>query len=153
MPNRVRVVVVGDGDRAELVRRARSKSEPARVVQRARIVLLSERGLTGPVIAERVGCTEPTVITWRSRYAEHGMAGLSDAPRPGGPGAGDDPGGGRADLGGHRDPAAAGAAGAGGDALVGAAAVGLAGRSPRHPGQPRLDRQTVATVLPGPAPD
>jgi transposase len=46
---------------------------------------LSEQGLTGPVIAERVGCTEPTVIMWRRRYAERGLAGLDDAPRPGGP--------------------------------------------------------------------
>ncbi|MGH3921911.1 MAG: IS630 family transposase [Pseudonocardiaceae bacterium] len=85
MPNRVRVLAVRDGDRAELERRARSKAEPARVAQRARIVLLSEQGLTGPQIAERVGCTEPTVISWRARYAESGLAGLDDAPRPGGP--------------------------------------------------------------------
>ena len=85
MPNRVRVLAVRDGDRPELERRARSKAEPARVAQRARIVLLSEQGLTGPQIAERVGCTEPTVVLWRRRYAEHGVAGLSDAPRPGGP--------------------------------------------------------------------
>ncbi len=52
-----------DGDRAELQRRARSKAEPARVAQRARIVLLAEQGLTGPAIAERVGCSEPTVTT------------------------------------------------------------------------------------------
>ena len=55
------------------------------MAQRARIVLLAEQGLTGPAIAERVGCTEPTVITWRRRYAERGLAGLEDAPRPGGP--------------------------------------------------------------------
>jgi transposase len=85
MPNRVRVLAVRDGDRAELQRRARSKAEPARVAQRARIVLLAEQGLTGPQIAERVGCTEPTVITWRRRYAESGLAGLDDALRPGGP--------------------------------------------------------------------
>jgi transposase len=85
MPNRVRVLAVDDRDRAELERRARSKAEPARVVQRARIVLLAEQGLTGPAIADRVGCTEPTVITWRGRYAERGLAGLEDAPRPGGP--------------------------------------------------------------------
>jgi transposase len=85
MPNRVRVLAVHDQDRAELERRARSKAEPARVAQRARIVLLAERGLTGPQIAERVGCTEPTVITWRARYAESGLAGLEDIARPGGP--------------------------------------------------------------------
>src|SRR3954465_1204046 len=85
MPNRVRVLAVRDQDRAELERRARSKSEPARVAQRARIVMLSEQGLTGPEIAERVGCTEPTVVMWRRGYAERGLAGLADAPRPGGP--------------------------------------------------------------------
>jgi transposase len=78
-------LAVRDGERAELERRARSKAEPARVAQRARIVLLSEQGLTGPQIAERVGCTEPTVVLWRRRYAVAGLGGLDDAPRPGGP--------------------------------------------------------------------
>jgi len=85
MPNRVRVVVVRDQDRAELRRRARSKAEPARVAQRARIVLLSEQGFSGPAIAQRVGCSEPTVVLWRKRYATSGIAGLDDAARPGGP--------------------------------------------------------------------
>jgi transposase len=85
MPNRVRVLTVPDADRAELERRARSKGAPARVVERARIVLLAADGLTGAQIAERAGCTEPTVIKWRRQYAERGLAGLQDAPRPGGP--------------------------------------------------------------------
>src|SRR6266516_1749027 len=84
MPNRVRILTVPDADRAELERRARSKGAPARVVERARIVLLAADGLTGPQIAERAGCTEPTVIKWRRQYAERGLAGLEDAPRPGG---------------------------------------------------------------------
>jgi transposase len=85
MPNHVRVLTVPDADRAELERRARSKGAPARVVERARIVLLAAGGLTGPQIAERAGCTEPTVVKWRRQYAECGLAGLEDAPRPGGP--------------------------------------------------------------------
>ena len=85
MPNRVRVLTVPDADRAELERRARSKAAPARVVERARIVLLAADGLTGAQIAGRAGCTEPTVVKWRRQYAEHGLAGLEDAPRPGGP--------------------------------------------------------------------
>lgn len=48
-------------------------------------MLLSADGLTGPQIAGRVGCTEPTVVKWRRQYAERGLAGLEDAPRPGGP--------------------------------------------------------------------
>src|SRR5690348_2186845 len=85
MPNRVRILTVPDSDRVELERRARSKGAPARVVERARIVLLAADGLTGPQIAERAGCTEPTVVKWRRQYAESGLAGLEDAPRPGGP--------------------------------------------------------------------
>src|SRR4029079_17923856 len=85
MPNRVRALVVRDQDRVELERRARRKAEPARGGQRARIVLSSAQGLTVPQIAERVGCTEPTVILWRRRYAERGIAGLDDAPPPAGP--------------------------------------------------------------------
>jgi transposase-like protein len=85
MPNRVRVLTVPDSDRTELERRARSKGAPARVVERARIVLLAADGLTGPQIAGRAGCTEPTVVKWRRQYAESGLAGLEDAPRPGGP--------------------------------------------------------------------
>jgi transposase len=42
-------------------------------------------GLTGAQIGERAGCTEPTVIKWPRQYAERGLAGLQDAPRPGGP--------------------------------------------------------------------
>jgi transposase len=85
MPNRVRVLTVPDSDRAELERRAKDRGAEARVAERARIVLLAAEGLTGPQIAERVGCTEPTVIKWRRQYAGSGLAGLADAPRPGGP--------------------------------------------------------------------
>jgi len=85
MPNRVRVLAIREGDRAKLERRARDRSAPGRVRERARIVLLSADGLTGPQIARRVGCTEPTVVKWRGQYAGRGMAGLEDAPRPGGP--------------------------------------------------------------------
>src|SRR3974390_2445393 len=75
MPNRVRVLTVPDADRAELERRARAKGAPARVVERARIVLLAADGLTGPQIAQRAGCTEPTVVKWRRQYAEAGAGG------------------------------------------------------------------------------
>jgi transposase len=85
MPNRVRVLEVPDTERAELQRRARDRGAPARVAERARIVLLAADGLTGAQIAERTGCTEPTVIKWRRQYAERGLAGLEDAPRGGGP--------------------------------------------------------------------
>jgi len=38
-------------------------------------------GLSGPEIAGRVGCTEPTAVLWRRRFAEEGLVGLDDRPR------------------------------------------------------------------------
>ena len=85
MPNLVRVLTVTAQDRAELERRVRAKGSPARTVERARIVLLSTEGLTGVEVAERVGCSEPTVVLWRQRYAAGGLAALEDRPREGRP--------------------------------------------------------------------
>ena len=85
MAARVRTVEVPEADRQELQRRARSKGAPARVVERARIVLLAAKGVPGKQIAARVGFAEPTVVTWRRRYAERGLAALEDLPRPGKP--------------------------------------------------------------------
>ena len=56
-----------------------------RLVERARIVLAAAEGLKGLEIADRVGCSEPTVVKWRGRYARDGLAGLRDAPRSGSP--------------------------------------------------------------------
>src|SRR3954447_3470613 len=85
MAAHVRTVDIPKADRRELQRRARSKGAPARVVERARIVLLAADGVPGKQIAATVGCAEPTVVTWRRRYAEAGLAGLEDLPRPGSP--------------------------------------------------------------------
>lgn len=85
MPNRVKSLALSTTDERELRSRARSKSLSAREVERARIVLLAAEGLPAATIAERVGCSRPTVIMWRQRYQEVGLAGLSDAERPGAP--------------------------------------------------------------------
>src|SRR3982751_5969418 len=85
MAAHVRTVVVSEADRRELRRRARNKGAPAREVERAWIVLPSAEGGPGQQIAAAVGCAEPTVVTWRRRYAESGLAGLADLPRPGKP--------------------------------------------------------------------
>ncbi len=45
----------------------RDRGAPARVVERARIVLLAADEMPGKQIAEMVGCAEGTVVTWRTR--------------------------------------------------------------------------------------
>ena len=72
-----------DGDRAELERLTRSSTAPAGIAARARIVLLSAEATPNHRIAEKVGVSRPTVNKWRSRYAERGLDGLVDDPRPG----------------------------------------------------------------------
>jgi transposase len=53
--------------------------------QRAEIVLRAADGLSNSEIARAVGVTRPTVRTWRERFAEHRLDGLSDEPRCGAP--------------------------------------------------------------------
>jgi transposase len=78
-------VVLRDGDRVELERLTRSWSVRAGLAQRARIVLLAAEGIANTEIAERCGVTRQTVVTWRHRYDERGLAGLEDIPKPGKP--------------------------------------------------------------------
>ncbi|MCA1698697.1 MAG: IS630 family transposase [Actinobacteria bacterium] len=79
-----RIELAGE-QRAELQRVVAAASSEVRMVERARIVLFASEGLKGTEIAERVGCSMPTVVKWRGRYARDGIEGLRDAPRPGPP--------------------------------------------------------------------
>src|SRR3954466_15263314 len=85
MAAHARTVEIPEADRRELQRRARSKGAPARVVERARIVLLAGDGVPGKRIAARGGCGEPAGGTRGRRYAASGLPGLEDLPRPGKP--------------------------------------------------------------------
>ena len=78
-------LVLGPGDREELERWTRASTVPASAAKRARIVLLAAEGVANTRIAELVDATVTTVLLWRQRYQSKGLAGLSDAPRPGRP--------------------------------------------------------------------
>ncbi len=64
---------------------SQSRSEEARLVERARIIRLASEGQRVPKIAEAVGLNEKTVRKWLKRFAEYGLDGLEDAPRSGAP--------------------------------------------------------------------
>src|SRR5688572_33484232 len=83
MANRVKIIPLSESDRVELERRVASKSLPAKDVERARIVLLAADGLPAWEIAQRVGCSEPTVMKWRKAYQWRGVHGLEDAAQIG----------------------------------------------------------------------
>src|SRR3954463_10251345 len=83
-PSAVRVVL-RDGDRERLSGLLRASSAPAGLVQRGRIVLRAGDGVTNTDIAARVGASRQTVVSWRRRYVDGGLAALADADRPGRP--------------------------------------------------------------------
>ncbi len=57
----------------------------AGLAQRARIVLLAGDGVGTGDIVDKVGVSKPTVIAWKRRYAQEGLAGLEDRDKPGRP--------------------------------------------------------------------
>jgi transposase len=72
--------------RTALERIARQRSLPARLVERARIVLRAADGLENKQIAAQMGIMPEKAARWRKRFLEGGIAALEkDAPRPGKP--------------------------------------------------------------------
>lgn len=85
MANHVRPIAVSPAERAELARLQRAPSTRAGLSRRARAVLLMAQGVSGVEIAERIGSTVVQVSRIRRRYADGGVAGLSDRPKSGRP--------------------------------------------------------------------
>jgi transposase len=72
-------------ERTMIERLAHSRTAPARLVERARIIWYASQKLRVPAIAERVGLNERTVRMWFKRFERDGLSGLNDAPRSGRP--------------------------------------------------------------------
>ena len=75
-----------DAERTQLKKYSRGRSTPARLVLRAKIVLLAADGMLNKDIAEKLGAQPRTVGLWRNRFAEGRIAGIEkDAPGRGRP--------------------------------------------------------------------
>ncbi len=72
-------------EREAVKRLAHSRTEPARAVERAKIVWLAHEGQTVPEIAEALRLNDATVRRWLKRFNTEGVAGLLDKPRAGSP--------------------------------------------------------------------
>jgi transposase len=88
MPNPFAPAIVLDRDalkRLEVLTRAHST--PQALVFRCRLILRLA-GSDQPSnlqVANEFDCSRNTVVLWRTRYLQHGLAGLQDAPRSGRP--------------------------------------------------------------------
>ena len=78
-------VVLSDEEREVLERWARRPKSAQALALRCRIVLAAADGESSKEIAGRLGCNRSTVGRWRGRFAERGLDGLHDEPRPGKP--------------------------------------------------------------------
>ena len=77
-------IMLTDEERNILTRWSRGRSTPARLVLRAKIVLLAASGMQNKQIALHVGTDRFTVARWRLRFAQARLAGIEkDAPRSG----------------------------------------------------------------------
>src|SRR5258706_11929335 len=83
---RPKAVLVLDAElREQLESLANSRSLPAGLVRRAKIILLSASGKTNREIALQLETSKVTVSLWRCRFLRNGVAGLYGEIRPGRP--------------------------------------------------------------------
>jgi len=83
-PRRVVDIPIGEADLARLEATARSRTEPATWVERARILLAYRATPSAHAVGETIGLTHHTVLRCLDRAVRLGvMAALEDSPRPG----------------------------------------------------------------------
>ena len=69
-------IAISEEDRRTLQGWSRGRTTPARLVLRAKIVLLAAAGKFNKDIAAELETGMKTVCQWRSRFAKHGLAGI-----------------------------------------------------------------------------
>src|SRR5713101_7712757 len=77
-------LVLSPEQRAQLESMASTRSLPAGLVTRVRIVLLSAAGKMNQEIARQLGLTNATVGKWRRRFVEEGWRDCTTSYAPGG---------------------------------------------------------------------
>ena len=88
MPNPFAPAIVLDLEARQRLRAlTRAHSTPQTLSFRCRLVLrlAAPEEPSNLQVANELGCSRNTVALWRSRFLEHGLAGLQDAPRSGRP--------------------------------------------------------------------
>src|SRR5271157_2138254 len=78
-------IVLTKQEREELERRANKYTLPYFMVARAKMILLTQQGLSNDQIADRLSTRREIVSRWRKRFFKKRLAGLEDSERPGRP--------------------------------------------------------------------
>src|SRR5712691_7519875 len=67
-------LMLSDSQREVLERLAKSRTAPHRAVIRAEALRLAAQGVANTAIASRLGISPTSVVAWRKRFAEEGLA-------------------------------------------------------------------------------
>jgi transposase len=81
MPARTPLRELTPGERSELERVAHARTAPARLVERARIILAAAAGRSTADIARELNISRPTVPALVRRFNDGGLSALEDRPR------------------------------------------------------------------------
>jgi len=85
MPKILEVRAMTDEEQQTIERLSRSRTAPARQVERARIIQWAREGQRAPQIAAQLKLSENTVRNWLKRFNERGLEGLQEKARRGRP--------------------------------------------------------------------
>ena len=85
MSNKVSLRPLTPEERQQIEALAHSRTEPARTVERAQIILAAAGGQGPAQVARALGVSRPTVYRWVARFNLQGPYGLEDQPRAGRP--------------------------------------------------------------------
>src|SRR3990170_6691909 len=78
-------LAVGELEAEALRAMTRAGTTEQRVAMRARIILRAAEGAAHVEVSQELGVSVQTVLLWRRRFKDQGLAGLADAPHPGRP--------------------------------------------------------------------
>lgn len=81
----VATIMLNDQEKTKLQELARRGKTSQAMALRCRVILECAKGQSNQQVSARLKLSSPTVGKWRARFAKAGLAGLSDAPRPGQP--------------------------------------------------------------------
>lgn len=80
MPKVIALRELRQEEKEELSKRSRSRTAAKRTVDRAKIILLRDRGKRPCEIARELDCEADTIALWVKRFNDKGVSGLEDEP-------------------------------------------------------------------------
>jgi putative transposase len=83
MSKRIEQIKLDALEKEHLEKIVNKRTSPQQMVLRAKIILMTSKGISAGEITEKLDTSKVTVSKWKKRFLENGLDGLMDQPRPG----------------------------------------------------------------------